>query len=305
MFNTPILFIIFNRPDTTQCTFEGIKKVRPKHLYIAADGPRSDKPMDKERCQATRSIIDQIDWPCNLYTLFKEENRGCGHGPAEAITWFFEHVEKGIILEDDCVPHPSFFPYCETLLEKYENNIDIYMITGTNVFEKWHPNRSSYFFSYLGNSYGWASWRRAWKTFDYEMKAWSLPSGKEKIKSTLKNKAYYNHFQLEFTRYHLSQPDDVWDFQWAFARWLNSGKTIVPSVNLISNIGFNADATHTLYEHDLMAELPLSSLSFPLVHPVEKIDSFFDWYFFEKYINPARRNFAKKVLLKAVRLLIN
>lgn len=303
MFDTPILLIVFNRPDTTQRVFDSIREIKPAHLFVAADGPRPHNLNDQELCQATRSVIDQIDWPCSLHTLYREENRGCGHGPAEAITWFFDCVEEGIILEDDCLPDQSFFPFCEILLKQYRDNSGVYMITGTNAMKKWNARKSSFLFSYMGNSLGWASWRRAWQTFDYEMKNWATPDGRKRVKATLHNAGYFNHFQGLFTQYQLDRPEDVWDFQWLFARWLNGGKTIVPSLNLIKNIGFNANATHSFNENDLLANLPTWTMTFPLVGPAKKHDKLFDWCVFERFINPQKRGIGKRILLKFIKLI--
>lgn len=302
MFETPVLLLIFNRPDTTRRTFDVIRAAQPRYLFVAADGPRSDKPTDVERCRAARSVVEQVDWPCTVQTLFRTENRGCGRGPAEAITWFFDQVEEGIILEDDCVPDPSFFPYCQTLLEKYRHDEQVYMITGTNALRKWGNQKSSYFFSYMAHSLGWASWRRAWRAFDYEMSGWSTASGQLKVKNTLSRQSYFNHYYTEFTKYQAVKPDDVWDFQWAFARWVNGGKTVVPSVNLIKNIGFNADATHSFYENDLLANLSLYHIEFPLCTPAKKIDWLFEWYLFERFISQKKRTAFKKITLKLIKI---
>ena len=303
MFETPILLIVFNRSETTRQILEVIRRIQPRHLFIAADGPRADHPDDIERCSATRSVAEQmINWPCELHLLFRDKNRGCGRGPAEAITWFFEHVEVGIILEDDCLPDLSFFPYCQELLATYRYNEQIFMITGTNALQKWGTNRGTYFFSYLAHSLGWASWRRAWQAFDYEMHEWQTEAGKKKVQNTLLNSKYYSHYEHEFTKYQSTKPDDVWDFQWLFARWINGGKTIVPSVNLISNIGFNAEATHSFYENDLLANLPVFTLQFPLTTPNQSINKFFDWYLFERFINQKKRTIFKKILLKFIKI---
>ena len=302
MYTTPILFLIFNRPSITRQTFEAIRQTKPKFLFIAADGPRHNRPEDIQKCEAARTIVSQINWPCELRTLFRDENRGCGRGPAEAITWFFEQVEEGIILEDDCVPDLSFFPYCQALLEKYRHDEQVYMITGTNALRKWGNRKSSYFFSFMAHSLGWASWRRAWRTFDYEMTEWGTASGQKKVKNTLSNESYFKHYQTEFTNYQANKPEDVWDFQWALARWINGGKTVVPSVNLITNIGFNADATHSFYEHDLLANLPLHRIEFPLRDPTQKTNRFFDWYLFERFINQEKRTMLKRMILKLIKI---
>lgn len=305
MFETPILLLVFNRPQTAQKVFDEIRKGKPKYLFIAADGPRHDKPDDKVKCEATRQIIHQIDWDCELKTLFREENRGCGRGPAEAITWFFEHVEQGIILEDDCLPDLSFFSFCEELLTKYKFEERIGMICGTNPLISWQQKKESYIFSKIGFNWGWATWRRAWKNFDYNATLWSTHDGKQEVKSFLNNDEYFNHFSAEFDSYFAEVRRDVWDFQWLFCRFYHKSYSIVPSVNLITNIGFNEDATHTFYEKDLLSDLLKLSINTPLIHPQIKVDKFFDWIIYERFFNPKKRNLIKKIILKVINLFTN
>ncbi len=302
MLETPVLLIIFNRPDATRQTLDAIRRARPRQLFVAADGPRPGNPADADRCRAAQAVIDEVDWPCTVQTLFRTENRGCGRGPAEAITWFFEKVEAGIILEDDCVPEQSFFSYCHNLLEHYRHNDKVYMISGTNALKTWPVRSASYLFSYMGHSLGWASWRRAWVAFDYEMHGWADELNRQKLRKLLKRPMYYDHFSTEFDKYQTTRPDDVWDFQWLFARWVNGGKTIVPTVNLITNIGFNADATHSFYGADPLANLPLYQIEFPLRHPHDEVDQLFDWCVFERFMNPRRRPLWKKLVLKALKV---
>lgn len=304
MFKTPILLIVFNRPQHAQKVFDQIKKVKPKYLFIAADGPRINYAEDLDKCVATRQIIEHIDWECELKTLFRDENRGCGHGPAEAITWFFEYVENGIILEDDCLPSLSFFPFCEELLMKYSNDASIFMIAGSNAATTWKVRRSHYFFSLMGISYGWATWRRAWTSFDYEIKNWGTKKAKRVLKDHLKKPTYFRIFSAEFDKIFKEKPTDIWDFQWLFARWINNGKTIVPSVNLVSNIGFGDSATHTHQENHQLANLPLMEIKIPL-QSYEKIDELHDWYVFERFINPDSVSFSKKIALKMIRIYYN
>ena len=304
MFTTPVLLILFNRPDTTQQTVNVLKQLQPSHLFVAADGPRPDTPNDPERCRAVRAIIEtQIDWECTLYTLFRTENRGCGHGPAEAISWFFEHVEAGIILEDDCLPALHFFSFCQQLLERYKTDERVYMITGTNALKKWFRFRQAYFFSYMGHSLGWASWRRAWRAFEYDLPGVDWEETQQQLRATLANNRCADHYLAQFSIYQKTCPADVWDFQWLFARWINGGCTIVPAVNLVSNIGFNAEATHSFYEDDLLANLPIYPIELPLKPAKLKIDRLFDRVVFERFVNPGKRAFWKKILLKGIRLI--
>jgi hypothetical protein len=267
--HTPVLLIIFNRPDTTQKVFDRIRQVKPLRLYVAADGPRTHVAADAERSAETRKIIEQVDWECEVKTLFSDQNLGCGVAPSTAITWFFEHEESGIILEDDCVPSKSFFWFCQELLERYKNDTRIMHIGGNNYLEGWRRDSDySYYFSNNVNAWGWATWRRAWKLFDI-----NIPNYPE-----LKQKGYLNGIflnRLEETyrlglldkTYKQIQKGDVWDYQWQFTVYSNSGLCIVPEVNLVRNIGFGEDATHTFNAHEKKAQLTEQEIQFPLRHP--------------------------------------
>jgi len=232
---TPVLLIIFNRPDTAQQVFDAIRQTQPRQLFVAADGPREDKDVEAEKCQRTREIVKQVDWDCELRTLFQEKNLGCGLGPATAITWFFDNVEEGIILEDDCLPHPDFFVFCETLLDYYRDDEKIMEISGDNFQRGLKRGNASYYFSAYPHGGGWATWRRAWKRFDYGL----VPPDEAK---------------------------HVWDHQWLISIKKNNGLTVVPNVNLVSNIGYSIEATHTTGP-SIYANLPTKSLVFPLTHP--------------------------------------
>lgn len=305
MFETPILLIVFNRPYTAQKVFDEIRKVKPRYLFVAADGPRPDRPDDVLNCANTRKIVEQIDWDCQLQTYFRDENRGCGYGPAEAITWFFTNVDEGIILEDDCLPDSSFFYYCADILVKYRDDPRIAIVSGTNTIRRWKDKQQDYLFSVLPGTWGWATWRRAWEKFDYNATAWNTPEGKEKVRETLGNDLYFTHFSREFDAYFKETRRDVWDFQWYFCCLYSGSYGIVPTRNLISNVGFDENATHTFSKGDAKAMLPRFSVSIPLrYHPV-KIDRFFDRYLFERTLNPRKRSFAKKAVLKTIKTLQN
>ena len=305
MFETPILFIIFNRPIITQRTFDVIKQVKPKRLFIAADGPRLNQFTDIERCADTRSIIEQIDWPCNLTTLLRKENRGCGHGPAEAISWFFEHVEQGIILEDDCLADINFFTFCEKLLEEYKYDFKISSISGTNQAREWAFEENSYIYSIFGGNWGWATWRREWIKFDYSAKQWHTDQGKNKIRLMLKNETMYSHFFDEFDKSFNIVREDIWDLQWFFCRLLHGTCSIVPTKNLVSNIGFNSNATHTFYTNDSLANIPIYTLDYPIKKNAFKINKFYDWYIFNKYMYTKKKTILTKICLKTISLINN
>ncbi|MBS1502274.1 MAG: nucleotide-diphospho-sugar transferase [Bacteroidetes bacterium] len=268
-FDTPILFVVFNRPDTTRLVFEAIRKLAPRKLYISADGPREDVPADKESCRQVLEIVKNIDWECDCRTLFRENNFGCGLGPSMAFDWFFDNEEEGIILEDDCLPDQSFFPYCRDLLEKYRHDTRIMHISGSNFQYGWqHDKDVSYYFSRNPHEWGWASWRRAWKSFDFRTKNYPDVIGKKYLRG------YYSSWVEELYRlnkinqtYNNPNAPHWWDYQWAFAININSGLAITPNVNLIKNIGFGENATHTISVNDKRAKNELREMQFPLRHP--------------------------------------
>lgn len=166
-----VLFLIFNRLDTASRVFEAIREARPFRLYIAADGPRLHKLGELEACISVRRLVTQIDWPCEIHTLFREQNLGCARAVKEAIDWFFEHEEEGIILEDDCLPRPEFFSFCSEMLDRWRNNKEIMMISGTNYLFGKISSSYDYYFSHFAAIWGWATWKRAWTQLDLSISA--------------------------------------------------------------------------------------------------------------------------------------
>ncbi|GAB2779028.1 hypothetical protein HNQ93_001558 [Hymenobacter luteus] len=270
--HTPVLLLIFNRPATTRRVFEAIRRARPRRLYIAADGPRATHPEDAARCAAARAEVARVDWPCEVFTLFRTSNLNCGVGPASALNWFFEHEEAGIILEDDCVPAPSFFRFCEELLAHYRHDTRVLHIGGNNFSrEARRPQPAgadSYFFSTQVNSWGWATWRRAWRLYDFHLSQYHRLAAQGKLRG-LYSSWLENRYRLGKIRsvVGLPQPPDVWDYQWHFTVAAHSGLCIVPAVNLVGNIGFGEQGTHTLDATDAFADIPTTDLAFPLQHP--------------------------------------
>jgi len=242
--NTAVLFLVFNRLETTRQVFDKIKQAKPPKLYIAADGARSEKEGEANKVKSVRDYITKnIDWDCNVRTLFRDKNIGCKNAVSGAINWFFEQEEMGIILEDDCLPSQSFFWYCEELLYKYQNDQRVFLISGYNKQDTWKAGENDYFFSHYGGIWGWACWRRAWIHFDLEMKDFKSFSdlggfenllGKKqgKIRKSLISNFYKNHISS-------------WSYPWAFTRHKNGALACVPSKSLIKNIGYGEDATHT------------------------------------------------------------
>ena len=262
--DTPILLILFNRPDHTKEVIRTIRKVRPRRVYLAADGPRPGKPEDLEKCEATRKVaLEHIDWECEVKTRFQAQNLGCGQNPSQAISWMLEEEPYGIILEDDCIPNESFFWFCEYFLKKFEDDERIWMVSGTNMNQQWKPEQWDYFFSLIGSTWGWATWRRAWKHYDYHMADWANPQVQELMKNMLEPLVYKvisMEYQYTYEGYYKGS---VWDFQWNFMRMMNNGLTVMPAYNLVSNVGFGEEATHTKGEGKI-ARIPREELSFPL-----------------------------------------
>jgi hypothetical protein len=246
---TAILFLIFNRPDTTRQVFEVIRHARPPRLFISADGPRSKKPGEKELCDNARRVAAEVDWHCDVKTLFREDNLGCRLAVSSGISWFFEHEEDGIIIEDDVLPSPDFFSYCEKMLEEYRYDNRIMMITGTN----YHPTDNcsgDYFFSQHFSIWGWATWRRAWRLYDINITGWPSSS----------NISFLNyHFGTKIAKHFIhifnlitDRLIDTWDIQWVYCCIFNNGLCITPRVNLISNIGVTGTHSNVITDNHML-----------------------------------------------------
>lgn len=235
-FDIPILFLVFNRPHETKTVFEAIKKRCPAKLFIAADGARENKIGEDTVCLELREwLISNIDWDCEIHTLFRKENLGCGKAVSSAITWFFENVDLGIILEDDCLPNDSFFSFCQTMLEYYRDDERIMHISANNFQQGKVRGDGSYYFSRLTHIWGWATWRRAWQKYDFTLKEYKYSSTKG-LNLELKR-----HFKMV-----KQNAIDTWDIQWFMTVWFNNGITIMPQLNLVKNIGYGGvNATHT------------------------------------------------------------
>ena len=262
---TAILFLVFNRPDTTEKVFEKICQVKPKRLYIAADGPRHEYENEEEKVAKVREIVTRINWPCELKTLFRKKNLGCKKAVSESITWFFEHEEQGIILEDDCLPHVDFFSFCETLLERYANDSRIFAVTGNNFQNNiWHGEASYYYSKYL-MVWGWASWRRAWNNYQLNMPFWPEWSKSKAWLEHTPDKIERNYWERIFERMLLNKID-TWDYPWVASAWYKGGLTATPNMNLISNIGFREDAVHTISKNSEFSKMPVKALGV-IKHP--------------------------------------
>ncbi|HMG92564.1 MAG TPA: hypothetical protein VK589_21045 [Chryseolinea sp.] len=265
----PILFLVFGRPSTTKIVFEEIRKAKPRRLFIAADAARKDRIGEKERCQATREVVSNVDWDCEVKTLFRDQHLGCGRAVSEAITWFFDHVEEGIILEDDTKPSPEFFDFCAEMLAHYRNDTRVMHIAGTSYSNRFTSDSPySYFFSDWGDYvWGWATWKRAWKHFDYSMTC--FPEVMEKGLLTSNYTSIYERYYMEVMlnrSYYENDGVTWWSVQWGFARKINSGLVAVPTRNMVINLGFDDEATNTT-DGSQWNEMKYEKMQFPLNHP--------------------------------------
>jgi len=262
---TPVLFLIFNRPDKTQKVFNAIRQAKPKQLFIATDGPRPDREGEIEKCQKARQIATSVDWDCEVKTLFRDKNLGCKIAVSSAIDWFFKNVEEGIILEDDCLPSQSFFWFCQELLKYYRNDTRIVQISGNNFQFGRKKREGSYYFSKYAYLWGWATWRRAWRYYDVDMKSFE----KFKIENQINNifrikqqqKYWMKNFQLAY-----DGKIDTWDYQWVYTCLINNGLCIMPNINLVSNIGFGTDSTHTKGESSIFSNMETEETA-EIIHP--------------------------------------
>lgn len=264
MLRTPVAFLIFNRPELTRRVFAEIARAKPRRLLVVADGPRT--PEETEKCAAARAVVDRVDWECEVLTNFSDVNLGCKRRVSSGLDWVFEQCEEAIILEDDCLPHPTFFRYCAQLLERYRDDERVMVISGDSFLRGKKLTPYSYYFSRSINCWGWASWRRAWQHYDVEIKLWPLLRETSWLLDMLSSDRAAERQRQTFDQVYTGHID-TWDYQLLFSCWAQNGLGIIPNVNLVSNIGFGDGATHTKGIVATMANLAIEEMVFPLVHP--------------------------------------
>jgi hypothetical protein len=265
MIHAPVIFLIFNRPEQTARTFAAIRAARPMRLLVVADGPRQGRIGEEELCRRTRSVVDGVDWPCEVMRNFSDTNMGCGRRVSSGLDWVFAQLEEAIILEDDCLPDPVFFRYCGELLDRYRTDERIMMISGNNFQNGAIRTPDSYYFSQLPHCWGWATWRRAWRHYDFAMRDWPQIRDSKRIKGIAKNSTLERRWQDCFDGV-MAGKIDTWDYQWMYRMFVRNCLSIVPEVNLVTNIGFGAAATHT-FTPDERHVVPSRAMEFPLRHP--------------------------------------
>ena len=301
MLSTPILLITFNRPNHVRLVLTEIRKQQPVQLFVFQDGARDGNKLDQERVQQVRDVIKElVDWPCELHTLYQEKNLGCGPGPITGINWFFSNVDKGIILEDDCIPSESLFEYYTELLDRYKEDEEIALITGTNALGRWRSWQGDYFISKFGMTMGaWATWKRSWTLFDADLSTWMDSKTKEDFRKFV-GVNLYKTYQPILDYIYQNQVTDVWDYQWAYSCLSHKKYRIVSTINQMSNIGFCEESTHTPNSNDRRANMKLYTCSFPLKKITVKKDLLFDYIMYQRFERLTPKGFWLKVFLKIV-----
>ncbi len=293
---TPVALMIFNRPDTTQRVLAAIARAKPKKLLVVGDGARAGRPGEAAKVAATRSLIDGVNWDCEVLTNFSDVNLGCRRRMSSGIDWIFDMVEDAIILEDDCLPDDSFFRYCEELLNLYRQDQRIGHINGANFHFGRRINDDSYYYSKYSHIWGWASWRDRWqKYYDVDMKHWPRIRDDGRLADIFGCRAEQAYWTGIFESTFRGDID-TWDYQWVFACMLQGFSSALPNVNLVSNIGFGPEATHTS-EHCVLANMASHAMQFPLRHPIGQFQCrTLDARFFDTFLRvPIRRRVGRRI----------
>jgi hypothetical protein len=263
--NTPVVLILFNRPMAVREVFERIAEAKPEVLFLIADGPRAGHAADALKCQEARDIVSDVTWPAQVYVNFSQINLGCGRRISSGLDWVFSRVSEAIILEDDCVPSPRFFPFCEELLSRYRNDERVGMISGDNFVSNRLSCRDSYYFSRYAHVWGWATWRRTWSLFDFQLTRWPRFRDAGLMREISRRPETVRFWTHMFD--HQIQHHSAWASRLVFTCFVNGLLNIIPKENLVSNRGWGEDATHAIDVSSPLANLPIGQIEFPLRHP--------------------------------------
>lgn len=263
---TPVAFFIYNRPDTTARAFETIRQAKPPRLFIVADGPRTANANDQERCRLARAVTEGVDWPCQVLRDYADNNLGCKQRVSSGLDWVFRVAEEAIIVEDDCLPHTTFFQFCEKLLERYRYDDRMMHIGGSNFQPSQFAAPLSYYFSRYPHVWGWASWRRAWQHYDVNLSDWADAPDASRYLRQFEQRTEQKFWRTIWDAVRAGRID-TWDYQWAFACLQRDGLAIVPARNLVTNIGFGTNSTNTHFASP-GANIPQVPMVFPLSHPL-------------------------------------
>jgi hypothetical protein len=267
MCKSPVALVAFNRPEQTKRVIEKILNYQPSQVFLIVDAQRQNSSDDLQKCQQVRQLLDQTDWNCQVFKNYAETNLGCKQRISTGLDWVFSKVESAIILEDDCLPDSSFFPFCEELLNRYRDDRRIVAISGDNFqFGRTRTNYS-YYYSLYNHCWGWATWRRVWQHYDVDMKLWETVRDGDWLNDILQNNAAAKYWKHKFQHTYIGK-FDTWDYQWMLSGWLQGGLTILPNLNLVSNIGFDSQSsTHTKNKNSPFANMLTNTMQFPLKHP--------------------------------------
>ena len=268
----PVAFMVFNRPGTTQRVFDAIAAARPVKLLLIADGPRPNKEGEAEACRRVRDIVSHVDWPCEVFRNYSDINLGCDPRIVSGVDWVFSIVEEAIILEDDCLPDPSFFVFCQEMLDKYRGDSRVAAISGTNLVEKHIAGPDSYYFSLLGGNWGWATWKTQWLTYDRRLKQWPIHKKKDSLINVFEHRKASAYWTKIFDEIYRGGENTPWDYHWLYSRLTGHKLTIVPHVNLVENIGFGPGSSHTTTV-DRRFMPTRKAIAFPLNHPAGMVPS--------------------------------
>jgi hypothetical protein len=297
--NTPVLFLVFNRPHCTKQSLQAIRAARPSKLYIAADGPRRGRDEELQATDMVRAIATAVDWPCEVSKLFQTGNLGCKHAVVSALDWFFTNEESGIIIEDDCLPSPDFFPYCEALLQRYANTEEVALISGANFVPHPAEHKYTYRFSRYANIWGWASWRRTWQSYDKDIAFWPSWKSSNEWAHIFPDPVERRYWERILDATHDGQID-TWDYQLAACMWRRHMYSVCPNTNLVANIGFDSSATHT---RQTVKQLSLGHVG-KILHPPEvRLDVHSDTWFFDNQLGGRFMKWPLKVFAKPRTLL--
>lgn len=297
---TPVALCLFVRYETAKRVFEVIRQVKPPVLLVSANAPRPDRPGEAERCAAARSIIDGVDWKCEVLMKYAETHLDVGQSLSGAYRWVFNTVEEAIVLEDDFLPHPTFFRFCDELLERYRYDTRIFSINANNYQLGRKRTDYSYYFSRYTHTFGWASWRRVWKDYDYDMKLWPEIRASNFLQDILTKPDAVKYWTKT-----LDETQDrlliSWDYPWLLTCWMQNGLNITPNVNLVANIGFDADSINFQKKLTKFDDVPVEPMEFPLKHPPyiirdNQADEFTQKYYFQGGVWRQFKDEAKRIL---------
>lgn len=261
--SVPVVLIVFRRPDTTRRVLDAIRRARPRQLFVIADGPHEKHPTDAEQCQATRDVVAEVDWDCDVRRNYADENMGCQQRVATGLDWVFDQVDRAIILEDDCVPDPSFFSFCAKMLDRYESETHVMTVSGNN-FQPERRTKYSYYFSRYMHCWGWATWQRAWRQFDISTDEWSTVRDEDWLSEIFESSSAASYWRDTLDRVFKGEVDS-WAYVWQYNIWMRGGLNVLPEVNLVRNIGFDDGALHTKQGTSPAAHA--SSIEQPIRHP--------------------------------------